>query len=93
MRSAWRLPLVQTVKVEIGLRGFHVGVERDAERRRGAFETWEVAASAIDEWLGTARGPVAVVIDAELVALTAVDEVVPFLNAVVARRTSALVAA
>jgi hypothetical protein len=84
---------VQTVKVEIGSRGFHVGVERDAERRRGAFETWEVAATTIGEWLGVARGPVAVVIDRELVALTAADEVVPFLNAVVARRAHAPVAA
>lgn len=87
------MALVQTVKVEIGSRGFQIGVERDAERRRGAFETWEVAASAIADWLGPARGPVAVVIDRELVALTAADEVVPFLNAVVARRSHAAVAA
>jgi hypothetical protein len=86
-------PLVQTVKVEIGSRGFQVCVEREGERRRGTFEGWQVAASAITDWLGAARGPIAVSIDGELVALTAADECVPFLNAVVARRTSQLVAA
>ena len=79
---------MQTVKVEIGSRGFQVGVERDTERRRGSFETWQVAASAVKDWLVAARGPVAVVVDRELIALTAPDEVVPFLNALVARRTS-----
>ncbi len=79
---------MQTVKVDIGSRGFQVAVERDAERRRGAFDTWHVAATAICEWLGAARGPVAVSIDGELVALTAADECVAFLNAVVARRTA-----
>jgi hypothetical protein len=85
---------VQTVKVEMGARGlFQVSVERDAERRRGTFESWQVAASAMTDWLGAARGPVAVVIDGELVALTAADECVPFLNAVVARRAWQPVAA
>lgn len=84
---------MQTVKVEIGSAGFLVCVERDAERRRGTFESWGVAAAAMTDWLYAARGPVAVVIDGELVALTAADECVPFLNAVVARRTSQLVAA
>lgn len=84
---------MHSVKVEIGSQGFQVCVEREGERRRGAFEGWQVAASAIGDWLGAARGPIAVSIDGELVALTAVDECVPFLNAVVARRAAQLVAA